>query len=318
MSIDPSAAYPAADLRNLVTDDEWERITRLWGPSGVDIADGSAALAATLSVSPRAVMLTPGGCFVAGRYRPKQAATEQVAIPAASPQDRIDRAVMRLNRQAVAQTGIITPVVTTGTPSSTPTAPALLSNTQYVDIPVAQWRARSNGVVDQLVDERRWTGMPYQGAPTGIGVRADTPNGGLWWQTNRSRLVVKSGTGDIVAAEDTGWVALNSVNSFWPNTSVTPPAVRAKNGVGFLAGAVTRAQSALGDGDARSNIIQLPAEYRPSRDHKAAVSMANTSPILARLVIDATDGMVFLEYPNRDVAVSVVLYLSQLSGWPIG
>lgn len=322
MTTDPSTAFPVADLRNLETDDEWQTMTRLFSTSGVDSADGGAALTATLGTSPRQVSLALGGCFVEGRYRPRQAAADAVAIPAAAGSDRIDRVVMRLDRQAAEPEDVLKPVVITGSPAASPTAPAMLSNAQYTDIPLWQWRARSTGVLDQLRDERRFVGLTHVSAPTDIGVLSTHQPGSLWWQRTANRLTVKQDSGVyIVAAEDTGWVAPAEQSGLYQSVASSPPLVRAKNGYGALAGAVRRITSAVGRGDDNSPILRIQADLRPSRQWTKAGIYDNvsgsTDPGHCRLVVD-TNGWLFVQEPSRNIDVNTFIYLSQASGWPIG
>lgn len=321
MTADPTQAYPVATLNDIVTDDQWEHYTGFL-TSGVDAGDGPGALAVTLNASTRNAVVAPGGGWVKGRYRPKQAAADSVAIPAASSQDRIDRIVLRLNRTASLLPDAVKPVIITGTPASSPTKPAILDDATFYDEPLASYRATAAGTLTQLADERRFTGLDARSSPTVSPPPASTPAGSLWFQTDGvnslGQLLVKQKTdgSHIVAAQDTGWVNL-AITGFWQGISSNLPAIRAKNGCAFLAGAVSRTTNTLGAHDPNSPIAEVPAAYRPSREWKQGVTLANNPLRSGRLVVEP-DGSLFLEYPTDDVPVGVFFYLSQVSGWPIG
>lgn len=321
MTADPTMAYPVATLNDIVTDDQWEKYTGFL-TSGVDAGDGPGALAVTLNASSRNAVVAPGGGWVKGRYRPKQATADNVPIPAASTQDRIDRVVFRLDRTAAALADAVKPVIITGTPANSPTKPAILDNATFYDEPLASYRATAAGTLTGLVDERRFTALGARSSLTASPPPGNAPVGSLWFQTDGinslGQLLVKQKTDGthIVAAQDTGWVNL-APTGFWQSVSSSPPAIRAKNGFGALAGAVSRTTNTLAAHDPNSPIGKIPAAYCPSRQWKKAVTLANNPIRSGRLVIEA-DGTFFLEYPTDDIQVGVFLYLSQLSGWPIG
>lgn len=331
---DPTQAYPVATLNNVDTDAQWEKLTGAIAASGVDAGDGPGALAVTLNSSTRSAVVAPGGAFLQGRYRPAQASAESVAIPAASSQDRYDRVVMRLNRGASLLGDVVKPVIITGTPANSPSKPAILNNATLYDVPLASYRAAANGTLTELVDERRFIGLASRAAPIGIGVPAATPVGSLWWASDggaagNGRLLVKQladGT-HIPVAEDSGWVTLNTFGTaLYEAVTSSPPAIRAKNGFGCLAGAVVRTDNDLAAGDDNSPILQIPAAYMPSRQWTSDAVSGASSRVAYRLVIDASSRWLFLtensavlnHKTGSDQSTGTFIYLSQVNPWPIG
>lgn len=329
---DPTQAYPVASLNNVETDDQWERFTGTFAASGVDAGTGSGSLRVSLNVPGRAATIAPGGGFVKGRYRPAQATADSVPIPAASTQDRYDRVVLRLNRTASALADVLKPVIITGTPATSPTKPALLNDATLCDIPLASYRAAASGTLTALTDERRFIGLTLRAAPTAIGVPTGTPNGSLWWQSDGTnsvgQLLVKQkddGT-HIVAAQDTDWVDLSTFGTFWERDTSYRPGVRAKNGHGSLIGAAVRKSNDLSAGDDGSNVVQIPAAYRPGRLWVGSGVFGSNPPGVCRLRIDPDSGWVSVEQNSRvinartgsDQSTGTHIYLSQVPPWPIG
>jgi len=146
-------ARPSA-FTQLTTTAEWEY---LWSASGgVSAVDASYlnAFSTGFDIPGRNLILNPGSACVRGQLWRSDAAVN-VAIPAASAQDRIDRIVLRYNRSAVTAATVIVPTIITGTPSGSPTMPALVQTpTGIWDFPIAYWTSQSTGGLTGRTDDR--------------------------------------------------------------------------------------------------------------------------------------------------------------------
>lgn len=329
---DPTQAYPVATLNNIETDDQWEAFTGGFTASGVNADTGPGSLQVSLNVSARTAVLAPGGAYIRGRYRPPQSAAEQLAIPAASSQDRYDRVAMRLNRSAVTVDDVLKPVIITGTPSNSPVKPAFGGDSQFTYIPLASYRAAASGTLTQLVDERRFIGLAARSAPTDIGVPAGIVNGSLWWQTDGvnglGQLMVKQKTDGthIVAAQDSGWVNLSDFGTRWEGDNSFTPAVAAKNGFGCITGAAVRKDTDFGATGNSTNMVKVPAAYLPGRVWTGSAVFGSDPPGVGRIRIDPDTGWVSIAATSRvisartgsDQSTGTHIYLSHLPPWPIG
>lgn len=134
---------------------EWESYFTAESASGV-----AWGLDPALNTTARAATMKAGGALLRGIYKPLNTGAS-VPIPAAASQNRVDRLVLRLNRDATTPAEFVKPVVLTGTPSSTPAIPALQQTTGsrgLWDLPISRWTSQSNGSITGLVDERFWLG----------------------------------------------------------------------------------------------------------------------------------------------------------------
>jgi len=138
----------------LTAQSDWELLFQAVGiGDGVNLAL-TGSLAPTLNTGARTLDMAAGSCVIKGVLWSCDA-TVSTAIAAASGQDRIDRLVMRLNRTAGTAAAFLQPVIIQGTPSGSPTIPALVQTTTgNFDIPICHWTSRSTGALVTLVDER--------------------------------------------------------------------------------------------------------------------------------------------------------------------
>ncbi|WP_242882571.1 hypothetical protein [Actinomadura litoris] len=241
---------------------QWEEYFTAAEVSGV-----VSGLDLTLDSSARAVTVKPGGALVRGIYKPVSVVTS-TPVPAPSPQNRVDRLVLRLNRDATAPEAFLTFVVIAGTPAASPTIPAMQQVTStggMWDLPIARWTSQASGAFSGLVDERTFLGnapILYNSmarpTPTRrtLGIEIDTGRITRWdgqtWQA---------------IADDTGWVTL-AVNgpdrAAWSANVVNQ--IRKRNGVVSVRFAVRRwKDNDLTTGDADGSApFTLLAQFRPS------------------------------------------------------
>lgn len=149
---------------------QWYRFASAWTPSGV--IDTPAASASTGSLGITFSGLTPtlaaGRAWVRGAgYELSGGSKTMTAVPANTNASlsRMDRIVLR--RDLSAKT--VVPVLIQGTPSATPTAPALTQvETGQWDIALFSFLVPPNSgtVITGIVDERPWTDP--SGGPRGI------------------------------------------------------------------------------------------------------------------------------------------------------
>jgi hypothetical protein len=146
--------------QQLTTIAQWEELMLTMG-----IADGVASqpsagdLKVTLNSGARTAVAAAGYAVIRGQLWGADASVS-TAIPAASGSNRIDKLVLRLDRQATTAATVVQPVVITGTPSATPASPAILSTTRYQDILLAQWQSNSDSSLTALIDARQFAGTP--------------------------------------------------------------------------------------------------------------------------------------------------------------
>lgn len=148
---------PVPGTTQLATAADWETF---FGPM---LADGVlSGMTPSLDTSGRNAVISAGSAFLRA-YVAKAGGSNMTAIPAASGQDRIDRLVLRLDRTQTTEATWIVPTVITGTPGSSPVAPAILSSpTGSWDLPISHWTSKSAGGLINLVDDRVFASGPAQ------------------------------------------------------------------------------------------------------------------------------------------------------------
>lgn len=251
--------YPYPGVSQITTAAEWEGFF-----SAVQLDGVVSGLAPTIQSGARTASVGSGGAYLRGFFKPISSTTAK-AVPAASAQDRVDRLVLRLDRDAATAATYIVPTVLTGT-AGTATPPALTRGSTGVwDLPISRWTSKSDGSLTGLVDERYGPGWFTSAARAG-GLAPVSP----------ARTAVEIDTGQTYSSDgstwtslyqDTGWVtlAINGANgNSWTANNVCR--VRRIGKVVHLRIAVRRWNNyGLGTSDANgSQVLILPAEYRPS------------------------------------------------------
>lgn len=144
-------ARPSA-FTQLTTTGEWEAF--MSAATIRDGVDGQGSLVPSLDIPGRNAVLGAGNAIVKGQLW-RCDSPVSTPIPAASAQNRIDRLTLRLNRAATTAPTVVQPFIIQGTPSGSPTEPALVQTTTGIwDIPMSSWQTASSGAVSALNDER--------------------------------------------------------------------------------------------------------------------------------------------------------------------
>jgi hypothetical protein len=149
MAIYDSRPSPFTQLSTM---QEWEFFHSALG--GRDAVDGPNAFVASFDVPGRNIVAALGNAVIKGQLW-RADASFSTAIPAASAQNRLDRLVLRLNRSATTAPTIVVPTIITGTPSGSPTLPAITQTpTGIWDMPICYWTSASSGALSGLTDDR--------------------------------------------------------------------------------------------------------------------------------------------------------------------
>lgn len=274
-------AYPFPGTTQITTQQEWEGFFAAIG-SGV-----ITGLAPSLNSGARQAVISAGRAIVQGFLKPVESSTG-TAIPAASPQNRVDRLVLRLDRDAVTAADLVKPVVLTGTPGSS-TPPALTrSTTGKWDLPIARWTSQANGALTGLVDEREWLGNRVRRCTSTS--RPTSPQAGdIIYETDTGRWMGYTGSAWVViypVTSDSGEVAVPLATGFIPagNNSV-----RRLNGVLYVEinaeynpppgpGGMSNEYLARSTINSSGRVVAiLPSGYRPSRRKAITVGLRNGS-----------------------------------------
>ncbi|MEJ5222856.1 MAG: hypothetical protein WHV44_00250 [Anaerolineales bacterium] len=137
-----------------VTEAQWSKMARFWRNDGV-LYDALNRLEVYADSTGMQVKVRSGAAWIKGHYFESDA-QETLPISAAhATLNRIDRVVVRLNWT----TNTIALAVLTGTPASTPTAPALTQSSTIWEISLAQvyvGAAVSTIAAGNVTDERPW------------------------------------------------------------------------------------------------------------------------------------------------------------------
>lgn len=287
-------------LRQISLMPDWEEYFATALRDGVVGVPDGTTLAATLNGPSRQIVLAPGGFYGKARYRQPQAASEAIAIPAASSQDRIDRCFMRLDRNALTNADFLKPVVVQGTPSSTPQPPApTRTPTGIYDFYLWSYRARSNGAIDNLTDERRYNAPAGSAIPATADAMPAQQVGLLVYQADTGILLIGGGTAFRTVFEDTDYVNLALSGGNWKASSqpVTTVRVRALNKLTYLEGRVERTTNQLAAGatpDPGIEFLVLPQAFWPKQNHYFERSIGDNGGNWGKFYVDAGDGHVRL------------------------
>ncbi|MEU6033966.1 hypothetical protein ABZ801_01005 [Actinomadura sp. NPDC047616] len=276
----PDNAYPMPGQTTMSTLAEWESyftaVTATGVVAGLDPGLNSQARTATVQV---------GGAMIRGIYKPVTAVTS-VTIPAPATQNRVDRLVLRLDRDSTKPEDFVKFVVVTGTPAANPLPPAIQQATGsrgMYDLPIARWISQSSGALTGLLDERVFLGT----APAVYNSQArPTPNRPtLGIETDTGRVTHWNGTTWRVVADDTGWIDLpinGPDRAAW--TANTINRIRRRNGVVHMRFSVrrwTRSGVSTSDEDGSAPLV-VPVGFRPGWDH-FGFGYHSRSPVAVRV-----------------------------------
>jgi hypothetical protein len=303
VAVDDAYPTPASFLTTMA---QWEAFFTGMSASGVVPGVGSN-LSPSLNAGSRTVNIAAGAAMVRGFYVPAPSSTS-IAIPAADSQNRIDRLVLRLDRTAVTAADWVQPVILEGTPSGSPTAPALThSAAGDWDLPICRWTSASNGNVTSLQDERYSIGSDVLVFHSGQKPQPDPAEScfGVEWDTSRPVWFNKSTATWNSLADDTGWVPF-TVEGNWAPDGANLLRVRRINGVIHMRGVVNRTGSTLSAADDDDAVANLPVGFRPANWHYYSTWLFPD----ACLMRVGTDGEIRLRTHSSDVPVGRALYLS--------
>ncbi|KAB2344891.1 hypothetical protein [Actinomadura rudentiformis] len=302
-------AYPMPGQISMTTLAEWEAYFTAAEASGV-----AWGLDPALNVSARTATMTAGGALLRGIYKPLQAGAS-VSIPPPATQNRIDRLVLRLNRDASDPADFVKPMIVVGTPGPTPPVPAIqatLGTHGMWDLPIARWTSQSNGSMAGLLDERFWLGnapILYSSyakpTPTRrtLGLELDTGRVTRWDGSTWVSLI--EDTGDLPlslkpkqGANDYGWSSaganvgrlVSGVVSLVINAKFHPHTTQINLPDGVL-------------------VATVPAPFRTRRSYQHFAAMTNTR-IHARVEV-TTSGEVWMQYTSpNDLGDNTILRLT--------
>jgi hypothetical protein len=305
MALDNAVPAPSNNLESLT---QWEVLYSALG-SGVIPNVGNEFIPSLDSVN-RLVLMGTGTALVRGFYTSGSSITSTGA-PTASVSPRIDRLVLRLDRTASTAANWIKPVIITGTPGSSPSAPAIqssLSASGQWDLPICQYRAETNGSLTSLVDERYKLSVPFTVMMSASRPSASPPR--IGWEIDTSRLVYSDGTSWHVLVSDTGWVNL-SMASGWTQGGFGL-ATRIRNGICHLSGSVIAASNPTTD----KLIASLPAAAKPDKTTEFPVYLTTGAVVqCVAYAGDARAGQLWLV--GNAAAVDSGETLSVAVSWPV-
>lgn len=299
--------YPFPGTSQITTADEWEAFF-----SAVQLDGVVSGLAPSINSGARTASVGSGSAYLRGYLKPVSSTTA-TAVPAAAGQDRVDRLVLRLDRDAANTASYIVPTVLTGT-AGTSTPPSLTRGTTGAwDLPISRWTSKSDGSLTGLVDERYGPTWFTSAARTASLIPAEPPRAAL--ETDTGEVYRSNGFTWQSIYEDTGWLALPIANL--ANWSDHGQRCRRRNGVVYFELNVRREGSDLAtnssDAAQGSHIATLPAGLRPSQT--IAFPTTLTAGISARLRV-YTGGEIYLQAPSHTVGVG--RYLRHAASFPVG
>jgi hypothetical protein len=231
----------------LTTDADWESFTNGAGNGDGVVMSPSTSLAPSLDTGGRNAVMAAGTAIIKGKLWSCDAPVS-TAVPVASAQNRIDRLVLQLNRSAGTAAAFVQPVVVTGTPSGTPTIPALTQGSSGVwQLPISHWTSTSAGGLTSLVDERIDVGKTMLS-----GLAANMPT----WLI-RPTLYFQTDTGDLYIWYGSSWNFLSQA----PSASQSMPAMTSGWNIGGLA-----KYKLNGDGDLQVSFRNLHSNGTQTND----------------------------------------------------
>lgn len=182
-------AYPFENS-NISTEVQWQRMARLWMPDGVDTVPSGGSLKVTHSAG-LTVSIAEGHAILRGIFYRQVGAITRSCVVNGSTFPRLDRVVLRCDLGA----NTIEPLVITGTPAATPTAPAMSYTETVFDLPLATVRVEANDTIAAggVSDKRRYVGRPVVYCTSDN--RPD-PQGRpmLAFETDKDRVIYTDGT----------------------------------------------------------------------------------------------------------------------------
>jgi hypothetical protein len=236
-------AFPVPGVASMSTATEWEEYF-----TSADICGVVSGLVPSLNTTGRQAVMGVGAAMIRGYYKPVTSSTG-TAIPSASGSNRIDRLVLRLDRTASTAANWIKPVVIEGTPSSTPSPPAVTqSSSGSWDLPICRWTSASSGALSGLVDERYFLGgqtLLFSSTSRASGLIPASPRR-FGIETDTGHALVSDGAAWNEIAYDTGWASLTLNSTYWLQAGFTLDTV-VHNGVCFLSGGIQAKKDITGE-----------------------------------------------------------------------
>ena len=292
--------YPYPGTSQISTADEWEGFFSAAQLDGV-----VGGLVPSLNSGARTASVGVGGAYLRGFFKPVTSSTA-TAVPAASGQDRVDRLVLRLDRDAATAATYIVPTVLTGTAGAA-TPPTLTQGTTGTwDLPISRWTSKSNGSLSGLVDERygpTWTTSAARAAglvpaaPPRVMAEVDTgrvfrSDGSVW------TLLWEDLTAEAALTPTSNWDAAGpcQVNRSWTGlVEITLNLIRTNTAF-------------YGGTDVGSPLAQVPSIYRPLGHTR--FSHAHITPNNQARVRIETDGWIYADNPTLTVGVGRALRIT--------
>jgi hypothetical protein len=251
---DDGMPYPG--VSQLETASDWEAFF-----TAVQLDGVVSGLTPTINSGARTASLGAGSAYLRGYLKPVSSTTAK-PVPAASGQDRVDRLVLRLDRDAATAATYIVPTVLTGL-AGTVTPPALTrSPTGDWDLPISRWTSKSDGTLTGLVDERYGPSWFTSAARAGNLVSASPAR--IAHEVDTGSIYRSDGTTWTLVSQDSGWVELGLNGADKANWTVDDALkYRLLNGVVYLRFSIT-SKKLLPLTDSNGSMpYQLPAGFRP-------------------------------------------------------
>lgn len=302
---------PTPDGNTVNTMPLWEAywVGGLGGAAGV-VAGKGGELAPSINSGARTVSAATGAAFVRGFYIANPTTTYTANVPSASPADRVDRLVLRLDRTASVAANWLKPVIVQGT-SGSGTPPALqTTDAGSWDLPVARWTTKADGTLAGLVDERYMSGGQFLVFKSTARPAASPPRQGLELDTGRP--VYADGSAWNYYESDTGYENV-TISGLWDAGGFTPQ-IRLRNGWVYLRGSITRKTNTLQSTDTNSPIGTIPAQFRPTGTHNWASVTSAMGHV--RLQVDYSTGALAIVDLSSDITVGRAVYLD--TAWIAG
>lgn len=293
---DDGMPYPG--VSQLETASDWEAFF-----TAVQLDGVVSGLVPSIQSGARTASVGAGGAYLRGSYKPVTSSTA-AAVPPASTQDRRDRLVLRLDRDAATTATYIVPTVLDGTPG-TGTPPALTRGPTGVwDLPIAQWTSRANGSLEGLTDERYGPGWFTSAARAGALVSAAPPRAAV--EIDTGTLYRSDGSTWTVVYQETGWVpqSLSSPTEWSQAGTVAVSRAGSLVTVQFEGKRTRQFNTSDTNG---TGLLLLPAGMRPNAARYGAGVF--TSGAAVRLAA-YTDGRVVADEPTVNVPIDAVLRCS--------
>lgn len=297
----PFDFLPDGVTQQEVREDDGSELFRLAIPDGVDGWPGSTAMQVTPAAGGTAVSVAPGTAGVRG-FVIVITAAEQVPVPGADAQTRVDRVTLRLDRSA----NTLKPFLVPGTPGAG--APAFTRDSNTWDLPLYQVTRSTTGALS-VKDERDWRDARFQLCESTN--RPSFPRfGDFAFETDTLRLIRYDGATWRVwfGPEDTGEIALEA-GGFWKISPGLTIAGRRLNGWVRVRIALTRTTNTLhtSDTDGSPLLTPLPPSLRPNVVEYGRASLSGRSS--AELIIN-TSGEANLFSITEDIPVGGTLRCS--------